>query len=152
VEPLSHPVRVVANSGTVEIDPRTPQDPEVGHDPHVHLGDLVRIGIVAVAVNVLLAGPLRFSEFGERAEGPGDKVLSARLKDLEERGLVLRQVAHGPPVRVTYELTDKGRAFGQVAEAVERWGEKLALDERASPRSKGLREQGTRDALVRGRT
>ena len=84
----------------------------------------------ALILTVLLAGPLRFSELGERAEGPGDKVLSARLKDLEERGLVLRHVAHGPPVRVTYELSDKGRAFGQVAEAIERWGQKLALDEK----------------------
>jgi len=105
----------------------------------------------ALILNVLLAGPLRFSEFGERAEGPGDKVLSARLKDLEERGLVLRHVAHGPPVRVTYELSDKGRAFGQVAEAIERWGEKLALDETASRRSKTVRDRGTRDAPVRGR-
>ena len=62
----------------------------------------------------------------ERAEGPGDKVLSARLKDLEKRGLIVRHVAPGPPVRVTYELSDKGRAFGQVAEAINRWGEKLA--------------------------
>ncbi len=105
----------------------------------------------ALILNVLLAGPLRFSEFSERAEGPGDKVLSARLKDLEERGLVLRHVAHGPPVRVTYELSDKGRAFGQVALAIARWGEKLVLDEKASPQSKGLREQGTRDRPVRGR-
>jgi DNA-binding HxlR family transcriptional regulator len=106
----------------------------------------------ALILNVLLSGPLRFSEFGERAEGPGDKVLSARLKDLEGRGLVLRQVAHGPPVRVTYELSDKGRAFGHVAEAIERWGEMLALDEKASPRSKALKEEGTRDAPVRRRT
>jgi DNA-binding HxlR family transcriptional regulator len=103
-------------------------------------------------LNVLLAGPLRFSEFGERAEGPGDKVLSARLKDLEERGLVLRHVAHGPPVRVTYELSNRGRAFAQVAEAIERWGEKLALDEKASPRSKGLSKGDTRAVPVRGRT
>jgi DNA-binding HxlR family transcriptional regulator len=103
----------------------------------------------ALILNVLLAGPLRFSEFSERAEGPGDKVLSARLKNLEERGLVLRHVAHGPPVRVTYELSDKGRAFEQVAQAIERWGEKLVRDEKASPQSKSLREQGTRDRCGR---
>jgi DNA-binding HxlR family transcriptional regulator len=28
-------------------------------------------------------------------------------------------------VRVSYELTEKGRAFGQVAHAVERWGHEL---------------------------
>jgi DNA-binding HxlR family transcriptional regulator len=80
----------------------------------------------ALILNVLLPGPLRFSELRERAEGPGDKVLSARLKDLEARGLVHRNVAPGPPVRVTYDLTEAGRGFAQVAEAIERWGRKLS--------------------------
>ncbi len=80
----------------------------------------------ALILNVLQAGPLRFSELRERARGPGDKVLSARLKDLEGRGLVSRAVAAGPPVRVTYALTARGYAFGKVATAIERWGRTLA--------------------------
>src|SRR5438093_11976333 len=79
----------------------------------------------ALILNVLQAGPLRFSEISERARGPGDKVLSGRLKDLEARCLVTRRVEHGPPVRVTYELTDRGRAFRRVAEAIELWGREL---------------------------
>jgi DNA-binding HxlR family transcriptional regulator len=84
----------------------------------------------ALILNVLQPGPLRFSELSERAQGPGDKVLSARLKDLEGRGLVLRTVEPGPPVRVSYELTDKGRAFGEVAQAIERWGRELVSEEK----------------------
>ena|SRR5688572_10425132 len=80
----------------------------------------------ALLLNVLQSGPLRFRELADRARGPGDKVLSARLRDLEARGLVERQVEPGPPVRVAYELTARGRAFGQVAEAIERWGRELA--------------------------
>jgi len=79
----------------------------------------------ALILNVLQEGPLRFSEVRERAQGPGDKVLSGRLKDLEARGLIVRRVGHGPPVRVTYELTGSGRAFGEVAQAIERWGRAL---------------------------
>ena len=79
----------------------------------------------ALLLNVLQAGPLRFGELAERASGPGDKVLSARLKDLEARGLVLRSVDPGPPVRVSYQLTEAGRAFGQVAGAIEGWGRTL---------------------------
>jgi DNA-binding HxlR family transcriptional regulator len=79
----------------------------------------------ALILNVLQAGPLRFSELAVRAQGPGDKVLSARLKDLEARGLLVRQVDAGPPVRVAYELTRKGRAFRLLAEAIERWGREL---------------------------
>lgn len=86
----------------------------------------------ALILNVLQGGPLRFGEIRERAQGPGDKVLSGRLKDLETRGLVLREVEHGPPVRVTYELTDGGRAFGEVAQAIERWGRGLGSNPKAS--------------------
>jgi len=85
----------------------------------------------ALVLNVLQAGPLRFSEIRERAQGPGDKVLSGRLKDLEARGLVVREVESGPPVRVTYELTDSGRGFGEVAQAIERWGRGLSSNPKA---------------------
>jgi DNA-binding HxlR family transcriptional regulator len=79
----------------------------------------------ALILNVLLAGPMRFSELSQAARGPGDKVLSARLKDLEARGLLVRRVDAGPPVRVSYALTEAGRGFGHVAEAIERWGRAL---------------------------
>jgi DNA-binding HxlR family transcriptional regulator len=88
----------------------------------------------ALLLNVLQAGPLRFSELAERARGPGDKVLSARLKELEARRLIERRVEAGPPVRVAYELTAAGRGFGRVAEAIERWGRELP---RAGPRAAG---------------
>jgi DNA-binding HxlR family transcriptional regulator len=88
----------------------------------------------ALLLTLLQAGPRRFNEIGEAAPGLGTKVLSVRLKDLEARGLIARHVEPGPPVRVTYELTQKGRAFGQVAQAVQRWGHELAASGDAPPR------------------
>ena len=38
----------------------------------------------------------------------------------------MREVEPGPPVRVCYAVTDSGRAFGEVAQAIERWGRGLA--------------------------
>jgi DNA-binding HxlR family transcriptional regulator len=80
-------------------------------------------------LGLLNDGPLRFSELEERARGVGAKTLSARLKDLETRRIVARHVEPGPPVRVQYTLTEKGRAFGEVAEAIERWGRELVVGE-----------------------
>lgn len=77
------------------------------------------------------AGPLRFSELRERLDTMGDRMLSARLKELEARGLVERTVAPGPPVRVTYALSELGRGFGDVHRALGRWGEKLAAASQA---------------------
>ena len=79
----------------------------------------------ALILNSLQGGPYRFTEIRERTRGPGDKMLSARLKELVARGLVRRRVEPGPPVRVSYELTESGRSFGDVAQAIERWGRGL---------------------------
>ena len=88
----------------------------------------------ALILNVLQAGPLRFSELSAAARGPGDKILSARLKELERSGLVVRTVEPGPPVRVTYALTSAGQGFADVATAIERWGR--SLDEGEKPKRK----------------
>lgn len=95
----------------------------------------------ALILNVLQEGPLRFSELSDRAKGPGDKVLSARLKELEERGLLTRAVDAGPPVRVSYELTEAGRGFGELAQSIERWGRQLVT---ATRESAGGRERSRR--------
>ena len=86
----------------------------------------------ALILNVLQEGPLRFSELSQRAKGPGDKVLSSRLKEMETHGLLLRHVEGGPPVRVSYELTRAGREFGELAQAIEIWGRELVQE--AKPR------------------
>src|SRR5258705_8814176 len=65
----------------------------------------------ALILNVLQVGPLRFSELSERTKGPGDKVLSARLKDLEARGLLVRHVEAGPPGGGLYELNRRRRTL-----------------------------------------
>ena len=79
----------------------------------------------AFLLTMLQEGPLRFSEISARPNGPGDKLLSARLKDLEARGLVSRHVEAGPPVKVTYDLTKHGRAFHDVSKALVEWGRDL---------------------------
>jgi DNA-binding HxlR family transcriptional regulator len=76
----------------------------------------------ALILSVLQGGPLRFTELSAAAQGPGDKILSARLKDLEAQGLLVRHVEPGPPVRVSYELTESGREFNAVAGAIQKWG------------------------------
>jgi DNA-binding HxlR family transcriptional regulator len=87
----------------------------------------------AVILNLLQEGPLRFSEIGERIPGLGDKVLSSRLKELEARGLIVRSVDPGPPVRVGYSLTPQGCGFNDVAHAIERWGRELVTIEDKGP-------------------
>ncbi len=91
----------------------------------------------ALILNALQEHPLRFSEIGAATGGVGDKILSARLKELETRGLVMRTVDPGPPVRVAYALTDAGTAFHDVAQAIEAWGR--TLEAPAKKRRRGAR-------------
>ena len=80
-------------------------------------------------LGLLQGGALRFGELEEQALGIGPKTLSARLKALERRGLVVRTIDAGPPVRVSYSLTAKGLAFEKVTEAIEQWGRDLLAGE-----------------------
>jgi DNA-binding HxlR family transcriptional regulator len=75
-------------------------------------------------------GSLRYSEIRARLAAMGDRMLSARLKELEERGLVVRRVMPGPPVRVAYELSDVGKGFRDVELALSRWGSRFAPAQR----------------------
>lgn len=79
----------------------------------------------AFLLTLLQDGPLRFSEIAARPNSPGDKVLAARLKELEARGLIRREVDPGPPIKVSYELTKQGHAFRDVSAAIQRWGRDL---------------------------
>src|SRR5579875_3037878 len=71
----------------------------------------------------LLEGPRRFSELTATVGGLSDRVLSDRLRELEQEGLVERVVYPQIPVRVEYRLTEKGRALKPVIEAIHTWAE-----------------------------
>jgi DNA-binding HxlR family transcriptional regulator len=69
----------------------------------------------------LHGGETRFSDLTEAVPGLSDRLLSERLKELEAEGLVVRTVFPEIPVRIEYTLTDKGRALGQVMDAIGAW-------------------------------
>ena len=60
----------------------------------------------------LTDGPLRFGELARAVPGLSDRLLSRRLRELEDEGLVEREVEAGSPTRVTYSLTDAGQRAG----------------------------------------
>ena len=56
--------------------------------------------------------------------GLNDRVLSERLKELETEGIVERPVYPVTPVRVEYELSEKGRDFERIVAEVKRWADR----------------------------
>ena len=69
----------------------------------------------------LLPGTKRFGELKKSIGSVSQKVLTAQLRDMEEKGLVCRVVNEVPP-RVEYTLTDTGYSLRPVLEAMEDWG------------------------------
>lgn len=74
-----------------------------------------------VIIGVLTSGAASFSELRRTVGGISDSVLSDRLSELAAAGLVARHVDAGPPVGVTYELTDAGAALHPVLNQLTRW-------------------------------
>ena len=72
---------------------------------------------------VLLGGPARYSELGRRVAGVSKPVLTERLRELEEAGLVAREVDVGPPITSTYRLTAEGDRLRPALEELWGWAE-----------------------------
>ncbi|GAA2821372.1 winged helix-turn-helix transcriptional regulator [Nonomuraea rubra] len=71
----------------------------------------------------LRAGPAGFRELSRAIAGVSDSVLSDRLSELTKAGLIARTVDEGPPVTVTYELTDSGKALMPALHELSQWAE-----------------------------
>ena len=73
-------------------------------------------------IEAMLGGASRFSEISRSVGGVSDAVLTARLRELCDRGLVERRVEAGPPTLVTYVLTEAGRDLAPVISALTAYG------------------------------
>lgn len=74
----------------------------------------------ALIIYQLLEGPQRFNAI-EAALPISGRLLSERLKELEKEGIVERKVYSEVPVRVEYNLTDKGLSLEQTVREIEIW-------------------------------
>ena len=74
--------------------------------------------------DLLLHGPRRFQDFQSSLPGIAPNTLSARLKSMEDSGLVRRELYNERPPRLEYVLTDKGTSLGPIVKAMREWGTK----------------------------
>ena len=71
----------------------------------------------------LMAGTKRFGELKKSIGSVSQKVLTAQLRDMEEKGLVNRKVYAEVPPRVEYTLTELGYSLRPILDAMWSWGE-----------------------------
>ena len=72
-------------------------------------------------VDLLLQRPARFNELMRAVPQMSKRMLSERLTELQEIGLVERLVEPGPPVGVVYRLTARGMALQPAMDALRVW-------------------------------
>jgi DNA-binding HxlR family transcriptional regulator len=91
--------------------------------------DLVGDRWTLLIVRDLLRGRSHFSELRESVEGIPPAILSARLKLLEQAGVVRTRQYQDRPPRYAYQLTAKGHGLGVVVGALASWGEEFAVSD-----------------------
>jgi DNA-binding HxlR family transcriptional regulator len=75
-----------------------------------------------LVVRELVLGPKRFTDLRAGLPGVGPDMLSARLRDLEETGVVTQRKLAPPAGSQVYELTERGQALEPVLLELGRWG------------------------------
>ena len=90
--------------------------------PHFHAAiELIGKRWTGAIVSALTERPMRFGELVKAVPGLSDRLLSQRLRELEQEGLVEREVEAGTPVRVTYSLTAMGEGLGPAIREIRSW-------------------------------
>lgn len=75
-------------------------------------------------IRTLLSGQKRFSDVAEAIPNMSARMLTERFKELEKAGIVVRKVYPEVPVRIEYELTEKGADLQYAMNEIQKWAEK----------------------------
>jgi DNA-binding HxlR family transcriptional regulator len=86
-----------------------------------------------LVVRELLLGPKRFTDLRAGLPGLSPDVLSQRLRELEQAGLVRRRKLAPPAGSRVYELTERGLAIEPILLELGRWGSQIPLPEGDAP-------------------
>jgi DNA-binding HxlR family transcriptional regulator len=89
-----------------------------------HASELIGRRWTGAIIFILLRSRCRFATLREAIPAITDRMLSERLQELEDEGIVERSVIPETPVRVEYELTKKGRDLSPAFEAIGSWAHK----------------------------
>src|SRR5438552_7049226 len=89
--------------------------------PFHHAIELIGRRWTGAIISLLLQSRCRYATLRDTIPDITDRMLSERLQELEEEGIVERTVVPEIPVRVEYALTKKGRELASVVEAITDW-------------------------------
>lgn len=89
-----------------------------------HAAELIGRRWTGAILRAMLNGVSHFNDFKSTIPDLSPRMLSERLKELEAEGILVRNVIPATPVRIEYQLTEKGRDLGAVVAEIEGWAHK----------------------------
>ncbi len=113
-----------------EVEVASAKEHPAGVCPHFHAAiELIGKRWTGAIVFALTEGPLRFGELAKAVPGLSDRLLSQRLRELEQEDLVQREVEPGSPVRVTYSLTEAGVELRPAISELKAWAKRWRAED-----------------------
>lgn len=85
----------------------------------------------------LINGPIRFNEFRRICPTITQRMLTLQLRELEQDGIVHREVYHQVPPKVEYSLTEFGQTLVPIILKMKEWGETYK-SQKPLPKSAGV--------------
>lgn len=113
-----------------EVDRRAARVCEVFH----RAVELIGKRWTGAVIQAMLEGAARYCEIKAAVRGLSDRLLAERLRELEEAGIVFREVTAERPPQVSYRLTEKGRGLKPALDAVADWAHRWQADAEAVPK------------------
>lgn len=86
--------------------------------------DLLGKRWTGLIIKTLLNGEKRFTDVTDTIPNISARMLTERFKELEKEGIVIRRVYPEIPVRIEYELSEKGRELETVMNEIQNWADK----------------------------
>ena len=117
-----------------------------GHSPELcsrfhRASELIGRRWTGAIIFVLLKSRRRFAALRGAVPEITDRMLSERLQELEQEGILERTVIPDTPVRVEYALTRKGRALASTIDAIADWAHKWIPLEEPAAAARGKRRK-----------
>ncbi len=96
---------------------------------HTHEGAATTLSVLSEKWTIhllhqIVQGNTRFGQLQRAMTGISPKILMVRLRELEEAGILARNVFPGYPLHVEYAATERGKALGKVIQTMDDWGER----------------------------
>ena len=100
-----------------------------------------------LVLGVLTSGPAHFAELRRAIPGISERMLSDRLTELAQAGLVVREVVEGPPLGARYRVTEPGAALRPALEELSKWADRyLSTTGAPAAESRARKPSGPADA------